>query len=1242
MRIHSLRFRNLASLAGEWNLDFSHPAYAAHGIFAITGPTGAGKSTILDAICLALYGQTPRLGKIAQKQNEIMSRHCHECFAEVVFETRQGRFLCRWSQVRANKSARGNLRPAKHVLQALDAHGNPCDAETVEGLGSERKTEVLAQVEELTGLDFHRFTRSMLLAQGDFAAFMQAGTAERALLLENITGTGIYADISRLTFERHAAEKDTLNRLEVGLSGLIPLSDEERAELAAQLNALTGNTQAAREQSEHLREAVQWLDRHTENTRSRTENQRLQAVWQTEHATFAPQAAQLALARQALELAPMHSALTGARSAHEETRQALTLAQNALPALEQAEQTAKTARAEAENRHVRQVTEEQQAAPLIQQVRGIDLSLRERRTALQADSQAVEERRAALLKLVAEQTVMRSEQETAQREQADLFRQLEATAAHAGLPARLSGVQADIRTALELVRRQEQGRTVNSSATTTALQTERQATAAAHRHAALQQGLVPEEARLATLQNAHTALLDGQELAHWRGAAQALTLRVASLTTMSSHLTKFIEQDLIARQMRSELATQAPMRLEVNNALLRDQALLPEQEELVTQLERIKTLEDHRAALQTGQACPLCGSQHHPFAMEAPALPDAARERLAQTRENLRKNQEEDHRLAMQANTLQARQKQAEEQSAEQMRELLAAWETLDMPDAFDPRSPEAQNRLTTLLDAAREQQQQATTRLAELDAMEADINRQRALVERRRRDAAEAERHALSTAAALEAALRDQKRLAAELKELGEALRLALEHLATEIAIHRIDFSDEQAESSPALRTRLDTLSVTVDQLATQRDQREKRHAAIQAQLSALSARLEEADKNRAAEEARVHADDQQLAERRTAVDALSRERLNLFGDRQPDTEAARLSAATAQARAALDAAIGKQDTTGRALAMHRSAIATHSTTLAEREAAVTLADEAFRTRLAHSPFADEPALTAALLPPEQRHALELRETELAETRARLDALRVELEASLTRLDEARQRSPHLATLLNGLDREQAQAALEQVNAQLSTLTQQSGALAQRLRDDDACRESRQERLTALLAQREECARWARLQALIGSKNGNVYRNFVQSLTFAALLEHANRQLTRMTDRYTLVPHGEDPLALNVIDHYQAGEERSAVNLSGGETFLVSLALALGLSGMVSRRVRVDSLFLDEGFGTLDEDALDMALETLGSLQREGKLIGVISHVPALKERMGVRIEVYKHAGGRSSLKGAGCTGLG
>lgn len=189
-----------------------------------------------------------------------------------------------------------------------------------------------------------------------------------------------------------------------------------------------------------------------------------------------------------------------------------------------------------------------------------------------------------------------------------------------------------------------------------------------------------------------------------------------------------------------------------------------------------------------------------------------------------------------------------------------------------------------------------------------------------------------------------------------------------------------------------------------------------------------------------------------------------------------------------------------------------------------------------------------------------------------------------------------------------------------------------------DRIKERIKAKQTAIEAQKKECHRWENLHELIGSADGKKYRNFAQGLTFEMMIGHANRQLQKMTDRYLLVRDDAQPLELNVVDNYQAGEIRSTKNLSGGESFIVSLSLALGLSHMASKNVRVDSLFLDEGFGTLDEEALDTALETLAGLQQDGKLIGVISHVPALKERISTQIQVTPQTGGRSQISGPGC----
>ncbi|MEW6490044.1 MAG: AAA family ATPase, partial [Thermodesulfobacteriota bacterium] len=199
MRILKVGGENLASLEGRFEVDFAGGPLGAAGLFGITGPTGAGKSTLLDAVCLPLYDRTPRLSGSGGAEvgvpgeetlrsadpRSILRKGAGAGWAEVLFEGRDGRpYRARWSVRRARNAPGGRLQP-----QIMELHD-----EAGQSLGG-TKTETLGRLEALLGLSFDQFCRSVLLAQGDFAAFLKARPAERAELLERITGTGLYAEL---------------------------------------------------------------------------------------------------------------------------------------------------------------------------------------------------------------------------------------------------------------------------------------------------------------------------------------------------------------------------------------------------------------------------------------------------------------------------------------------------------------------------------------------------------------------------------------------------------------------------------------------------------------------------------------------------------------------------------------------------------------------------------------------------------------------------------------------------------------------------------------------------------------------------------------------------------------------------------------------------------------------------------------------------------------------------------------
>jgi exonuclease SbcC len=211
----------------------------------------------------------------------------------------------------------------------------------------------------------------------------------------------------------------------------------------------------------------------------------------------------------------------------------------------------------------------------------------------------------------------------------------------------------------------------------------------------------------------------------------------------------------------------------------------------------------------------------------------------------------------------------------------------------------------------------------------------------------------------------------------------------------------------------------------------------------------------------------------------------------------------------------------------------------------------------------------------------------------------------------------------------------LEQLRLALRDNASQQGQIQQQLHSDASLRVRQQSLMTQIEQDGVTLAQWSLLNDLIGSASGDKFRRFAQGLTLDHLVALANRQLDRLHGRYLLQRRAQDLLELDVVDTWQADAARDTRTLSGGESFLVSLALALALSDLVSHKTRIESLFLDEGFGTLDAQTLDTALDALDALNASGKTIGVISHVEAMKERIPVQIKVRKMNGlGYSQLE--------
>ena len=1079
MKILELRFKNLNSLYGEWAIDFTDPEYVSNGIFALTGPTGAGKSTILDAICLALYGATPRLGKITKSGNEIMSRQTGECYAEVLFESQAGRFRCHWEQRRARKKAEGSLQDQEHQI-ADDATGKPIET---------KKSLVGGIIEEKTGMDFDRFTRSILLAQGGFDTFLKADVEQKSKILEQITGTEIYSEISRRVHERQRDEREILNILNAETSGIVILELEQEKEIHDELLAKQKLETELAGKSTETGKAITWLT-NIENLKKEILNLTDDAAkLKIDTEAFKPERAKLELAIKAASLDGTYVSVTSLRKQQADDQAALGAGEAALPELESSASTQTEDLKTAEQLTLKAKEELKTAAPLILKIRSLDQKITQQTKAvsesddacakeagkIETDKQSrvkeLEKRIAAVKTLGAAELYFK---ENAQDEW--LISGL------AGVEEQLSGLLSKQNEIVQKEAAQETANTALELATTSLMGCQKQS------------GI-----RKQKLDDASKQLQQGKD-----GLSQLLG-------------------DRLLREYRTEKET-----------LLREMAFLT----------KIAELEDHRAKLEDGKPCPLCGATGHPFAEGNVPVPDEVEQKI----ESLT-------RLIDKADEQEATIKKLEQAEAT-AREHENNSEKLEIKAVNDQQT--AKKKLTELRD--------------DLTNLQAVFNQTKLTVLEKL--------HPLGITAIPKT----------EVKTLLESLKL------------RLRAWQEQTQKKAGIEKQIVYIDSEVSRLDAVIDTRVKALNEKQDTLKQLKKELADG----------------------------TEERKQLYGDKRPDDEEGRLNKAIADAEEAEKKTRGLSDELQQKLTTAKTHIDSLKKRIEQRTPELQKAETDFSTALTPAGFADEKAFLEARLSQEYRESLSFRAKELDDAGTELKAKQKDRETRL---------ATEIAKKLTDKTIEELQPQFKEFEESLKELRDTVAGLKHKLSENTAAKERIKEKQSAIEAQKKECHRWEKLHGLIGSADGKKYRNFAQGLTFELMVSHANRQLEKMTDRYLLIRDTQQPLALNVVDHYQAGEVRSTKNLSGGESFIVSLTLALGLSKMASRKVRVDSLFLDEGFGTLDEELLETALETLSGLQQDGKLIGIISHVSALKERISTQINITPVSGGRGSLSGPGCT---
>jgi DNA repair protein SbcC/Rad50 len=1216
MKILLIRFKNLNSLAGEWAIDFTRPEYAANGIFAITGPTGSGKSTLLDAICLALYGRTPRLERISESTNEIMSRHTGLCFSEVLFETKKGRFRCHWSQRRARQHPTGKLQQPQHEI---------VDGRTDQVLESRIK-DVARKVEEVTGMTFDQFTRSVLLAQGGFAAFLQASSDERAPILEQITGTEIYSRLSLKVHQRKNEEQQRLALLETEITAVSLLSAEDETAIRTELADKRKISEEILADIQTARNGLAWM---TNLQTLQSDIARLEAEAKTTAQGLLdaePERIRLERAQAVQLLDGGYGQLCRLRALQEQERAEAEKAGKELGVVDRQYTEMLTRRGTAEALLHSAEASLQQEMAVCKEVRELDIRLREAESQVQ---NVLREKDSAEKERQVHDALLQETQKSIAANSRDLERVKEFLLQHrqdTGLMEDLAGFQELVKGITGLAKKAESLQRDETKAKSAARDT---AKLALHSTEIFQKNLKI----LAEADNRYEACR--QEIARLLADRDAPLLRqeLENLTERRYVLDKAGQLAQQIAGLEGECAANASLQQEADvqmetaararealaEKLVLQRKMVEQQETILQMANRIRSYDEERAHLHDGTPCPLCGATVHPYVSASVVRPDEAETELHRLKEALQGLQADD--ATLQADIAIAKERLEQARTSREKTMILLMRDKETYARIADSLSFPAGN-------IGAELARIDTERLQLQDFLQ-DIDRKTQLMDAARTNAEQAKdrctasRRQMETAGHAEAlAAENRKRLEEEARSVVGELQQALDHGTQRMAPYGV--GTLTADSCTRVLLGLG------DRQQKWRQAKEREQQFLQ-QLAGLQIDLERERSLVQKQAAEIDRIIRQILQRQEQIALLQKNRSDRYGDKNPDSEEKRATDRRTEAEKNLAAVMGDLHLLEKNKAVLNERIGSLTQSITDRTSKLLRDEQDFLQAIIGKGMSDEAEFNKARLSDEKRieitNLLEELGRKAAETQTLLQSKRetytLEIEKNLTELSVA------------DLNRR-----IEEKTTALHALQQQIGMLQGRLRDDEEQRKKQAGQMEILEKQRQEYRRWLRLHELIGSSDGKKFRNFAQGVTFEIMVGHANSNLRRMTDRYILTRDALQPLELNVIDTYQAGEIRSTKNLSGGECFIVSLALALGLAGMAGNTVRVDSLFLDEGFGTLDEDSLETALETLAGLQQDGKIIGIISHVPALQERIATRIQVIPGSAGRSRLQGPGVSG--
>jgi len=1214
MKITAVRIHNLASIV-DAEIDFTQAPLKDAGLFAITGDTGAGKSTFLDAICLALYTKTARLKgdkgnlidfngdsiKLNDARN-LLRRGKWEGFAEVDFVGQDKHlYRARYSIQRTHKKVTGKLKVAEHTLVTLPDETLIAD-----------KSQTLKQIENKIGLSFEQFSRAVLLAQHEFAAFLKATGDERAQLLECLTGTDKFSLIGKRIFERNKELKDEFDLLQASLASYTLLSEDELAVKHTTLNELKQQIEDTKKALISTEQNLNWYKQASALELALEEATKSQQHATNELTKIAQQSEQAKQAQSALEIKDnrkRHEYLTAQNNTLNKQISDLknidhaTLIEKQAEALKTKQSELKTAQ---EQKH--------SAEPIIAKARELDNQL-----AIHAQSI----------------TSLTQQSDKEQQQLSELQIQFKHSQTVLDEATKLNTQHQQWLTAHTQLKPLANDWNYYQHSFNSYLSANEQLNATATQN----KQLLTEQTKQAELLTAQNKKVEQQEqqLSHDQKNLNELNehQRQFNIEQCDSELknidylkeqriryAQFTQELKQSTQAQNNIAAKLSQSEQQQQSLLQNLATcaqaLKHNEYALNQarLRASENVEHLRAQLNPNEPCAVCGATEHPYATnQNPQLNNL----IADFEANYTNAKKQHDSAQTQLHTHQT-------QHAVLVNEHAQHGQTIQTLNT-------KRNEIKTTMETARTHLNALTAE--QLDETYKQLNEQKAQYFESQKQQTTLQAKVNQQQNSLKAEQQIQQQLHNLNSELTNKLsQLNTKHAELTSQINELATTLNAQFENSNFWQQLQTGSLNLNDLSQQVELYQHTYAQLeqsQKQIDTANQQLQQLTPLITKSESALKTLKDDLDNAQQLKNTTQSERLGLFNNEQISVNdyQTKINAQLEQCQAQLtnsqqtyDNAVKKRDEHAIELKNAELRLADQSTELKTLEERYNEWFSDFKAQ--YSEATHEQITILLTLSSEQikAHLTQFEQLSAALTDANA-ALKQQQSAHTDHQNTNKPSQNHteLTEQLAALNAKQT----EQQNSLLITNT----AIEQHNQNAKAL-EGKQTEL-AILKKRVE--QWHLLNKVLGDATGKTMRNLAQTQTLKILLHYANSHLKTLNKRYELTAIAQS-LDIAIIDRDMADEQRSVNTLSGGESFLVSLALALGLASLSSNKVQINSLFIDEGFGTLDSETLSVAMDALDSLQAQGRKVGVISHVSEMSERVATQVHVSKQSGGYSTIE--------